>query len=134
MADLNNEIIAYLTVNNIPFTAGDFVTGIPAGSTTNQIIYWNTAKLGAEPTQAQLDAAWATYSGQQQAAANKAEAMSLLAATDWTEIPSVTNTANTPHLTNGAAFVTYRTQLRAIAVNPPTTPVTWPTPPVKQWS
>jgi hypothetical protein len=72
---------------------------------------------------------------QQVQANNKAQAKQLLTATDWTEIPSVTNTANNPHLTNQADFVTYRNQLRAIAVNPPTTPVTnWPVEPTEQWS
>ena len=68
-------------------------------------------------------------------AQNKAEAKSLLAATDWVELPSVTDPANNPHLVNEADFVAYRNQLRAIAVNPPTTPVTvWPTLPTEEWS
>jgi hypothetical protein len=66
---------------------------------------------------------------------NKAQAQQLLQATDWVEMPSVTNPANTPHLTNQADFITYRTAVRAIAVNPPTTVVTtWPTLPAAQWS
>lgn len=66
---------------------------------------------------------------------NKAQAQQLLQATDWVEMPSVTNPANTPHLTNQADSVTYRTAVRAIAVNPPTTVVTtWPTLPAEQWS
>jgi len=65
---------------------------------------------------------------------NKAQAMSLLAATDWTEVPSVTNTANQHHLINAADFVAYRIALRAIAVNPPNTVVSWPTLPIEQWS
>lgn len=65
---------------------------------------------------------------------NKATATSLLAATDWSEIPSVTDPANNPHLLNGADFVAYRNQLRVIAVNPPITPVTFPPEPVEQWS
>jgi hypothetical protein len=66
---------------------------------------------------------------------NKAQAGQLLQATDWTEIPSVTNPANNPHLTNGSDFVAYRNALRAIAVNPPITPVTnWPVKPTEQWS
>jgi len=31
MTDLNSEIIAYLSVNNIPYTAGDYQTGQPEG-------------------------------------------------------------------------------------------------------
>ena len=74
----------------------------------------------------------AAYNAQQQAN-NKAKAKNLLQATDWVEIPSVTNTANTPHLLNQAEFETYRVALRAIAVNPPVV-ATWPTEPAEQWS
>ena len=67
-------------------------------------------------------------------AANKAKAMELLTATDWTEAPSVTDAAHTPHLTNGAAFIIYRVALRAIAVNPPQTVASFPTKPDEAWS
>lgn len=68
-------------------------------------------------------------------AQNKAKAQQLLSSTDWVEIPSVTDPANNPHLTNQADFLAYRSQVRAIAVNPPTTPVDpWPTLPSEQWS
>lgn len=68
-------------------------------------------------------------------AQNKATASSLLAETDWTELPSVSDPTSNPHLLNKAEFVAYRDQLRAIAVNPPTTPVNpWPTKPTEQWS
>ena len=68
-------------------------------------------------------------------AQNKATATQLLAATDWVELPSVSDPTSNPHLLNKADFVAYRDQLRAIAVNPPTTPVNpWPTKPTEQWS
>ena len=54
---LNDEIVAYLTVNNIAFGPGDYMTGQPEGQ-ADQILQWNTAKLGPQPTQAQLDAAY----------------------------------------------------------------------------
>ena len=134
MASLNDEIVAYLTVNNISFTSGDYMTGQPEGE-PDQILSWNTVKLGAEPTQAQLDAAYPIYEGQQIAAKNKAEAASLLSATDWTTIPDVSNPAvSTPHLTNASEFAAYRSQVRAIAVNPPTTPAVFPAVPTEQWS
>jgi hypothetical protein len=63
----------------------------------------------------------------------KLEAQSLLKATDWTEIPSVTNTANTPHLINSDEFVAYRNFIRILAVNPIANP-TWPNIPTEQWS
>ena len=134
MADLNSEIIAYLSVNNIPYTAGDYQTGQPEGQ-ANQILSWDTAKLGAEPTQAQLDAAYPVWEGQQIAVQNTATAQTLLTATDWTAIASVADPAvSTPHLTNQAEFLSYRSAVRAIGVTPPTTPVTFPTTPTEVWS
>jgi len=62
----------------------------------------------------------------------KEKAQSLLKQTDWTEIPSVINTANTPHLVNYDEFVIYRNFIRILAVNPITNP-TWPTIPTEQW-
>jgi len=56
---LNNKIIAYLTVNNIYFSAGDYQTGQPEGE-PDQILHWD-AKLGAQPTQEQLDSAYTTH-------------------------------------------------------------------------
>jgi hypothetical protein len=63
----------------------------------------------------------------------KQQAQSLLQATDWTEIPSVTNTTNTPHLVNADEFVTYRNFIRILAVNPIANP-SWPPVPTEQWS
>jgi hypothetical protein len=56
---LNDQIIAYLTVNNIAFAPGDYQTGQPEGQ-PDQILHWD-AKLGAQPTQAQLDSAYSTH-------------------------------------------------------------------------
>ena len=68
-------------------------------------------------------------------AQNKATASQLLQATDWTELPSVSDVTDSPYLVNVADFLTYRTALRGIAVNPPATPVDpWPIKPVEQWS
>lgn len=68
-------------------------------------------------------------------ASNKQQATSLLKATDWTSIADVGNSqVSNPYLINQTAFLAYRSQVRAIAVNPPTTPVTFPTVPVEQWS
>jgi hypothetical protein len=132
--DLNTQIIAYLTVNNIVYTPGDYQTGQPEGQ-PNQILEWNTVKLGAEPTQAQLDAATPIYEGQQIAAQNKSTATSLLQATDWTCTVDITNPQySNPYLTNQADFLAYRSTVRAIAVNPPTTPATFPTTPTEVWS
>jgi len=132
--DLNTQIIAYLTVNNIPFTNNDYQTGQPEGQ-SNQILEWNTAKLGAEPTQAQLDEATPIYEGQQIAAQNKTTATSLLSATDWTCTVDITNPQySNPYLTNQSDFLAYRSTVRAIAVNPPNTPATFPDKPQEVWN
>ena len=65
---------------------------------------------------------------------NKAEAVRLLAATDWVNQPDVYDPANTPHLTNRDAFVAYRSQIRAIAINPVDGNLDWPTEPVAVWT
>lgn len=67
-------------------------------------------------------------------AQNKAIASQLLTDTDWVEVPSVSDPANNPHLINLADFLSYRNALRAIAVNPPATPVDpWPAKPAESW-
>jgi hypothetical protein len=62
----------------------------------------------------------------------KQEALNQLAFSDWSELGTVTNTANTPHLANAAEYATYRIALRYIFVYPTENP-TWPTIPVAQW-
>lgn len=64
---------------------------------------------------------------------NKQTAMGLLQATDWVNQPDVRNTANQPHLVNGAEFDAYRLQVRQIAVYPVAGNLTWPTLPVEVW-
>ena len=49
---MNDEVIAYLRQNNIAFAAGDYSTG-QQGDGAEQILTWNTAKLGAQPSLAQ---------------------------------------------------------------------------------
>jgi hypothetical protein len=66
---------------------------------------------------------------------NKATAVNLLTQTDWTSIADVANPAvSNPYLTNQAEFLAYRSQLRAIAVNPTAGFITFPTKPQEQWS
>ena len=99
MATLNDTIVAYLTVNNIAFALGDYMTGQPEGQ-ADQVLTWNTEKLGAQPTQAQLDAAYATHqsnltASQEATAAIKASALSKLVALGLTsaEISVITSSA-----------------------------------------
>jgi len=74
MASLNDTIIAYLTINNIAFNVGDYQTGYPEGE-ADQVLNWNTAKLGAQPTQEQLDTAYTTHQAQITAQAQAKEAI-----------------------------------------------------------
>jgi hypothetical protein len=64
---------------------------------------------------------------------NKQQATALLQETDWVELPSVSDPASTPHLTNVTEFLAYRSALRAIAVNPPTEPAVFPSKPDEVW-
>ena len=59
MASLSDTIVSYLTVNNISFNVGDYQTGQPEGE-PDQVLHWD-AKLGTQPTQAQLDSAYTTH-------------------------------------------------------------------------
>jgi len=89
---------------------------------------WYTAWTVTDMTQEQKDAVNIGL-----AASNKSRAEQLLAQSDWVEVPSVTNTANSVHLTNAADFLTYRNALRTIAVKP-TFDATFPTLPEEKWS
>ena len=67
--------------------------------------------------------------------ANKTQASELLYKTDWTTIADVANPSlSNPYLSNVAAFIAYRNQVRSIAINPPTTVATFPTVPEAQWT
>lgn len=64
----------------------------------------------------------------------KTIAIGILNTTDWTSIGDVGNPQmSNPYLVNQAAFISYRSQIRALAVNPVADPV-WPTAPTEQWS
>ena len=133
MADLNSEIIAYLTVNNLSYTIDDYMTGQPEGQ-PNQILSWNTAKLGAEPTQAQLDEAYPIWENQQKADQNAQQAKTILSNTDWTAISDVADPKKSnPYLMNQADFVAYRSTVRNIAINP-TWDAVFPTAPKEVWN
>jgi len=66
-------------------------------------------------------------------AQNKEKAASLLQASDWVEVPSVSDPESEPYLTNKADFVPYRNALRKIAVNP-TPESVFPDKPEEVWS
>lgn len=69
------------------------------------------------------------------AEANKAFAVAMLSQTDWATIPDIVDpTKSTPYLTNADEFLTYRNQIRAVAINPTAGTLTWPTMPNAVWS
>ena len=130
---LNNQIIAYLTVNNIAFTNEDYETGQPEGE-ADQILSWNIEKLGLEPTQVQLDSAYPIWLGQQVQSQNKQQASTLLSQTDWTATIDISNPQySNPYLDNQDEFLVYRSSVRNIAVNPPTIPAVFPIIPSNIW-
>jgi hypothetical protein len=68
------------------------------------------------------------------AANNKTTAVNLLNATDWTSIADVADPEKSnPYLMNQAEFISYRSTVRNIAVNP-TFDAVFPTQPVEVWS
>ena len=84
MATLNDTIVAYLAINNIAMGAGDYQTGQPEGE-EDQVLHWDTTKLGAQPSADQLNSAYTTYqanlaSAQQAKDAVKASALAKLTA------------------------------------------------------
>lgn len=87
-----------------------------------------------QPTQQEVDAEIAALTAQQPLDDCKATATQLLYETDWTTIPDVANPqVSNPYLMNQAAFASYRSALRQLAVYPVADPV-WPTKPQEQWS
>jgi len=66
---------------------------------------------------------------------NKNTAVNLLTQTDWTTIPDVADSAlSNPYLTNQAEFITFRNQIRPIAINPVAGNLIWLSVPVAKWS
>lgn len=65
---------------------------------------------------------------------NKLQAIKLLAITDWVNEPDVYNVNNSPHLVNRDEFLSYRIQLRQVAVYPTAGLIEWPLKPKEQWS
>ena len=65
---------------------------------------------------------------------NKEFAMSLLQATDWTDVADVSDpTKANPYLANVADFVAYRNAVRQYAITPTEGNIDWPTLPQEVW-
>ena len=68
------------------------------------------------------------------ASENQATANAILASTDWTALPSVGDPLQSnPYLVNQEEWITYRSKVRNIAVNPVEENIDW-TPPQEIWS
>lgn len=66
--------------------------------------------------------------------ANKAQAESLLQATDWTATVDINDPQySDPYLENQDEFLAYRSNVRKIAVNPPVVVDSWPVKPAEVW-
>ena len=87
-----------------------------------------------KPTQEELDALWSSTEETQAKNTCKATAQGILQQTDWTSIADVGDpTKSNPYLVNQAAFISYRSTVRNLAVNPVVDPV-FPTAPTEEWS
>lgn len=130
---LNDQIIAYLQQSNISFAPGDYQTGQPEGQ-ADQILVWNTAKLGAQPTAAQLSDAYAAQQLTNQWKAYQSQAQAALSKSDIT-VSRITEGAalGTLTLTNAdvVTYMDWRRTLRAILsqAQPATIPTSLPTEP-----
>ena len=95
-------------------------------------ISWYSVNI-QQPTQEACDNEIAKQVQQEPLMACKNQASGLLYKTDWTTIPDVANPAvSNPYLMNQAEFIAYRSQVRALAVNPVVNP-TFPDMPTAQW-
>ena len=81
-----------------------------------------------------LDPEQIAYNEDQAKAANKQQAETLLQQTDWTATVDINDPQySNPYLGNQPEFLTYRSSVRQIAVNPPVIVATWPTKPDEVW-
>ena len=83
-------------------------------------------KVQPKPTEEEVNAEIARLEAQAPLDACKAEAKQRLADTDWSVLPDVV-------VKNKLEFETYRSQIRALVLNPVADPV-WPTEPQPVWS
>ena len=101
--------------------------------TNYDTITWNSPDI-AQPTKDACDAEIQKQTNEIPFAACKQQASGLLYKTDWTTIADVADPAKSnPYLMNQSEFIAYRSQVRALAVNPVVNPV-FPTMPTAQWS
>lgn len=120
-----NCIVDFVDVGTVPFSANPLDTSNPSSITIyDQCVagdYGAIAVYVPPPPYVPT------------ATENKATASSLLTATDWTTIADVADPINSPYLTNQAEFITYRNEIRKVAVYPTAGDLVWPVVPVEVW-
>jgi len=126
---LNVHALQWLdTTGNIEYNDGkpnETITDLPQWA-LNAEAAWTVANTPVPPP---------APTPEQIQATNKNTAVSLLNQTDWTTIADVSDPAKSnPYLTNASEFLAFRNQVRPTAINPPTTPVTFPTVPTDTWA
>lgn len=84
--------------------------------------------VSPKPTQEELDNLWVSTQNEIAKQNCKEQASKLLYETDWTTIADVADPANSPYLKNQSEFIAWRSQVRALAVNPVVDPVFPPKP------
>jgi hypothetical protein len=131
---INNEMLAAYGVypvtiqqNPIYDTATQYVETQNLPSLVDGV--WVIEKIVVNMTLEQIQAREDGFKKQ-----NKVKAAQLLQQTDWTSIPAVSDPDQSdPYLTNAAEFASYRSKLRQIAIEPPSTVVEWPAAPKSDW-
>lgn len=126
-----NPPYPYFWVQDTPQPAYNWVTqGIkevtPKNFDNSWFRQWEVYELSAEQI---------AENEQQQKNGNKQIASGLLQETDWTATVDISNPQySNPYLTNQDAFLSYRSQVRQIAINPPIVVEVWPVKPDEVWS
>jgi hypothetical protein len=142
----NQDVAYWFPQTQTAITTGDTLAEVIIASQPTYDVNHQNCTQNTNPTL--VDGVWtvewtiSNFTPEEQAAHdaqvqsnNSAQAQSLLSATDWTAIASVADPlVSNPYLTNQAEFLSYRSAVRAIGVNPPVTPATFPTEPAQQWS
>lgn len=117
MIPLNDKIVAYLTLENIPFSSEDFMTGYTDGE-PDRVLQWNETALGALPSEEVLGQYYNTYSNQQQWTLVREERNLKLNSSDWTQLPDAPIDKN--------QWVIYRQKLRDITAQSDPFNIIWP--------
>lgn len=87
----------------------------------------------SKPTESEITQEISKQEIQEKFDSCKETAKKLLSETDWLELPSVSDTSNNLYVVNIAELLSYRKQIRVLAVDPVADPV-WPTKPDTIWN